>query len=272
VYSLRTTDTATRRRHVDGYSEAVDTARVSEVTDISLLDWIPNLWRGLQLTLLATVLGALLMGLIAVVLGLMLRSQRRLVRAPARIVVEFFRGTSLLIQLWWMFYALPLLGISFEPLAISVIALGMNYGAYGAEVVRGSINAVPGPQWEAGIALSLSPWRRMRRVIWPQAVALMIPSFNNLFIQLLKSTPLLLVVTLTDLMYYGEQYRVTTQDTSIYLVMLGIYFVMTYAFTFLFTLAEIRANKRLGRHEGFMSIFRSLRVTREPGDQKVGAL
>jgi polar amino acid transport system permease protein len=267
VYSLRRTDAATRRRRVDGYSEAVHTARVSEVTDISLLDWTANLWRGFQLTMLATVLGALLMGLIAVVLGLMLRSDRLLVRGPARIVVEFFRGTSLLIQLWWMFYALPLLGISFEPLAIGVITLGMNYGAYGAEVVRGSINAVPGPQWEAAIALSLSPWRRMRRVIWPQAVALMIPSFNNLFIQLLKSTPLLFVITLTDLMYYGEQFRITTQDTSIYLVLLGIYFVMTYAFTFLFTLAEIRANKRLGRHEGFMSIFRSLRVTREPDDE-----
>jgi polar amino acid transport system permease protein len=238
----------------------------------TLLDWTGNLWSGLQLTLLATVLGALLMGVISVVLGLMIRSRRLSVRAPARIVVEFFRGTSLLIQLYWLFYALPLLGILLDPLAVGVVALGMNFGAYGAEVVRGSLNAVPAPQWEAATALSLSPMRRMRRVIWPQAVALMIPSFNNLFIQLLKSTPLLFVVTLTDLMYFGDQYRLLTQDNSIYIVMLVIFFVLNYAFTLLFTAAEIRANKRLGRHEGFASIFRSLRVAREPDDEKVRVL
>jgi polar amino acid transport system permease protein len=242
---------------------------VNSVTDTpTLLDWTGNLWSGFQLTLLATVLGALLMGVISVVLGLMVRSERLVVRGPARIVVEFFRGTSLLIQLWWMYYALPLLGLRLDTLAVGVVALGMNYGAYGAEVVRGSLNAVPREQWEAAVALNLPPWRRMRRVIWPQAVALMIPSFNNLFIQLLKSTPLLFAITLTDLMYYGEQYRFATgDDTVIYLVLLGIYFVMTYAFTFLFTAAEVQANKRLGRHEGFASIFRSLRVTREPDDQ-----
>jgi polar amino acid transport system permease protein len=245
---------------------------VNAVTNTpTLLDWTGNLWSGFQLTLLATVLGALLMGVISVVRGLMVRSRRRSVRAPARIVIEFFRGTSLLIQLWWLFYALPLLGISFEPLAIGVIALGMNYGAYGAEVVRGSLNAVPRTQWEAAIALNLHPWRRMQRVIWPQAVALMIPSFNNLFIQLLKSTPLLFVITLTDLMYYGDQFRNNTLDNSIYLVLLVIYFLLTYAFTFLFTLAEVRANTKLGRHEGFASIFKSLRVTREP-DEEVGLL
>lgn len=237
------------------------------VTDTpTLLDWTGNLWAGFQLTLLATVLGALLMFVISVVLGLMVRSRRLAVRGPARIVIEFFRGTSLLIQLWWMFYALPLLGIAFDPLAIGIIAFGMNYGAYGAEVVRGSLNAVPRAQWEAGIALNLSPLQRMWRVVWPQAVPLMIPAFNNLFIQLLKSTPLLFTITLTDFMYYGEQYRLATQDTSIYLVMLAVYFVLTYIFTFFFTVGEVQANKRLGRHAGFASIFKSLRVTNEPDE------
>ena len=232
----------------------------------TLLDWTGNLWSGFQLTLAATVLGALLMFVISVILGLMVRSKRLAIRGPARIVVEFFRGTSLLIQLWWMFFALPLLGIAIDPFAIGVIAFGMNYGAYGAEVVRGSLNAVPRAQWEGAIALNLSPAQRMRRVIWPQAVPLMIPAFNNLFIQLLKSTPLLFTITLTDFTYYGEQYRLATQDTSIYLVMLAVYFVLTYIFTFFFTVGEVQANKRLGRHAGFASIFKSLRVTREPDE------
>lgn len=230
-----------------------------------------NFLDGLQITLIATVLGALLMFVISVVLGLMARSRRLLVRGVARTIIEFFRGTSLLVQLWWFFYALPLMGFILDPLFCGVLALGLNYGAYGAEVVRGSINAVPRPQWEASIALSLSPWVRMRRVIWPQAVALMIPSFNNLFIQLLKSTPLLYSITLLDLMNYGDAFRLNGGDAGlIYAVLLLIYFVLTYTFTFLFTIAEMRANKRLGRHEGFASIFKSLRVTREP-DQGVEA-
>jgi polar amino acid transport system permease protein len=241
---------------------------VRSVTDTpTLLDWTGNLWSGFQLTLLATVLGALLMFVISVILGLMVRSRRLAVRGPARIVIEFFRGTSLLIQLWWMFFALPLLGIAIEPLAIGIIAFGMNFGAYGAEVVRGSLNAVPRAQWEGAVALNLSPWHRMRRVIWPQAVPLMIPAFNNLFIQLLKSTPLLFTISLLDFLYYGEQFRLNTQDSSIYLVMLAVYFVLTYIFTFMFTIGEVQANKRLGRHEGFASIFKSLRVTREPDEE-----
>lgn len=227
-----------------------------------------NFLDGLQITLIATVLGALLMFVISVVLGLMARSRRLLVRGVARTIIEFFRGTSLLVQLWWFFYALPLMGFILDPLFCGVLALGLNYGAYGAEVVRGSINAVPRPQWEASIALSLSPWVRMRRVIWPQAVALMIPSFNNLFIQLLKSTPLLFTITLTDLMFVGDALRQAgTNEGIIYGFLLVVYFVLTYAFTLVFSAAEVRANKRLGRHAGFGSVFRSLRATRAADDE-----
>jgi polar amino acid transport system permease protein len=231
-----------------------------------------NFLEGLQTTLVATVLGALLMFVIAVVLGLMARSRRLFVRGAARTVIEFFRGTSLLVQLWWFFYALPLMGLILDPLFCGVLALGLNYGAYGAEVVRGSINAVPREQWEATVALSLSPWQRMRRVIWPQAVALMIPSFNNLFIQLLKSTPLLFTITLTDLMFVGDALRLAGMDEGvIYGFLLIVYFVLTYAFTLVFSAAEVRANKRLGRRTGFGSVFRSLRATRA-ADEEVSTL
>jgi polar amino acid transport system permease protein len=222
-----------------------------------------NFLSGLQITLLATVLGTVLMLVLSIVLGLMARSHRLLVRGFARTVIEFFRGTSLLVQLWWLFYALPLMGLILDPLFCGVLALGLNYGAYGAEVVRGSINAVPRPQWEAAIALSLSPWHRMRRVIWPQAIALMIPSFNNLFIQLLKSTPLLFTITLTDFMFVADSLRLSgTDEAVIYTAVLLVYLILAYAFTLLFSAAEVRANKRLGRHEGLVSVFRSLRATR----------
>lgn len=225
----------------------------------TLLDWTGNLWDGFQVTVLVTILGALLMFALSFVLGMMSRSEHLLVRGVARVVIEFFRGTSLLIQLFWLFFALPLLGIRLDPIFAGVLALGLNYGAYGAEVVRGSINAVPAPQWEAAIALNLSRWQRMRRVIWPQAVALMIPAMNNLFIQLLKSSPLLYAITVVDLLNRGEAFRFAGGNVAaIYTTLLVIYFLLAYFFTFLFSLAEMRAKAKLGRHEGVVSTLKQL--------------
>lgn len=231
----------------------------------TLLEWAPNLWRGLQTTLLVTVLGALLMFALSFVLGMMARSQHLLVRGVARTVIEFFRGTSLLIQLFWFYFALPLLGVRLDPILAGVLALGLNYGAYGAEVVRGSINAVNPTQWEAAIALNLSRFRRMRRVIWPQAVVLMIPAMNNLFIQLLKSTPLLFAISVTDLLTMGEAYRFQGGSVAaIYSVLLLIYLVTAYFFTFLFGLAEVRGKAKLGQHEGVASALRDLIRSKSP--------
>ncbi|NIJ10900.1 polar amino acid transport system permease protein [Saccharomonospora amisosensis] len=223
----------------------------------TLFDWTGNLVSGLGVTLLITALGTALMLVVSIVLGLLARSQRLPVRGMARTIIEFFRGTSLPIQLWWLFFALPLLGIKFDAVFVGVLAFGLNYGAYGAEVVRGSINSVPRTQWEAAIALNLSPWQRMTRVIWPQAIALMIPSMNNLFIQLLKSTPLLYTISLVDLMTMGESFRFAGgNETVMYLALMVIYFILAYAVTFLSNMAEIVAKSKLGRHEGLRSVFR----------------
>ncbi|MPZ64156.1 MAG: ABC transporter permease subunit [Pseudonocardiaceae bacterium] len=227
----------------------------------TLQDWIPNLLRGLELTVLLTVLGSILMLLLSVVLGLAARSQRRWLRGSARTVIEFFRGTSLLVQLFWLFYALPQLGIRFEPLLVGVLALGLNYGAYGSEVVRGSLNAVPAAQWEAATALNMSPWQRMRRVIWPQAVVLMLPPFNNLLIQLLKGTPLVIAISLVDLFAVGEAFR--TGGGNVYLMYLvvlpAIYLALAYTMTFGMNLLEAAAKARLGQGRGLRDAFANLR-------------
>ncbi|MGH3904529.1 MAG: amino acid ABC transporter permease [Pseudonocardiaceae bacterium] len=227
----------------------------------TLSEWIPNLWRGLQLTVLLTVLGAILMLLVSVVLGLAVRSRKLWLRGAARTVVEFFRGTSLFIQLFWLFFALPQLGIRFEPLLVGVLALGLNYGAYGSEVVRGSLNAVPAAQWEAATALNLSPWQRMRRVIWPQAVVLMLPPFNNLLIQLLKGTPLVITIALVDLFTMGDFFRRAGGDVILmYLVVLPvIYLALAYTMTFIMNLLEVAAKARLGQGRGLRDAFANLR-------------
>lgn len=217
----------------------------------TLLDWTDNLLHGLWITVLVTVLGAILMLLISVVLGLAARSGRLWLRGGARTIIEFFRGTSLLVQLWWLFFALPLLGIRFEPLVVGVLALGLNFGAYGSEVVRGSLNAVPTAQWEAATALNMSHWQRMRRVIWPQAMALMIPPFNNLLIQLLKSTPLVYTIALVDLTATAESFRFAGGSTAvIYGVLLAVYLALAYAITFGMNLLEAAVRARLGRGGG----------------------
>lgn len=227
-------------------------------TQITLIDWIPNLWRGLQLTLLITGLSILLMLALSIILGVMARTPAVWVRAIARTIIEFFRGTSLVIQLFWMYFALPiLLGVRLDAVLVGVIAFGLNFGAYGAEVVRGSLNAVPRAQWEAATALNFTAWQRMRKVIWPQAIVLMIPPMNNLLIQLLKSTPLLTAISLVDVMAMGQGFINRTGDPALmYLVLMVIYFVIAYVITFISRGAETFAKARLGRHAGLRSIFR----------------
>ena len=124
---------------------------------------MPLILDGVKVTVLASALGGLLALLISFVFGIAQTVKLAVVRILARIFVEFFRGTSLVVQLFWLAFVLPQLpypfGFRLEPLVIGVLALGLNYGAYGAEVVRGSIGSVPKGQYEALSALSLSPVR-----------------------------------------------------------------------------------------------------------------
>ncbi|MGW1440881.1 ectoine/hydroxyectoine ABC transporter permease subunit EhuC [Streptomyces griseus] len=224
-----------------------------------LFEEFPRVRSGLWVTLQATVLGALLAGVLAFALGLMAGSRLLLARGVSRVVVEFFRGTSLYIQLFWLYYAMPLLtGYELTPVICGVVAFGLNFGAYGAEVVRGAINSVPRGQYEAAIALNLSPSRRLWKVILPQAWVQMIPSFTNLLIQLLKATPLLWLISAADLMTVIQQLRDRTGETlTAYLTLLAAYFVLAYALTMLMNLLERSAKRRLGLDIGARSLFKN---------------
>ncbi|MEW9512326.1 ectoine/hydroxyectoine ABC transporter permease subunit EhuC [Streptomyces bacillaris] len=224
-----------------------------------LADEFPQVRSGLWVTLQATVLGALLALVLAFALGLAAGSRLLLVRGVSRVVVEFFRGTSLYIQLFWLYYAMPLLtGYELTPVICGVVAFGLNFGAYGAEVVRGAVNSVPRAQYEAAIALNLSPFRRLWKVILPQAWVQMIPSFTNLLIQLLKATPLLWLISAADLMTVIQTLRDRTGETlTAYLTLLAAYFVLAYALTMLMNLLERSAKRRLGLETGATSLFKS---------------
>ncbi len=147
---------------------------------------------------------------IALVAGLMKLSDNALIRTPAVVYIEIFRGTSLLVQLYWIFFVLPLFGITLEKFTAGFVAVGMNLGAYGAELVRGGIQSVPKGQWEAAYALSMSPARRMWRIILPQALVNMLPPWGNLLIELLKGTALVSLISVADLMFEAKQINGST--------------------------------------------------------------
>ncbi|MFD0315224.1 ectoine/hydroxyectoine ABC transporter permease subunit EhuC [Streptomyces flavalbus] len=212
-------------------------------------DHLPDVWSGLWVTVSATVFGAAVALALSFVFGFMANSRPVLVRGTSRVIVEFFRGTSLYVQLFWLYYAFPLMfGYELTPLFCGVLAFGMNYGAYGSEVVRGALNAVPKAQWEAALALNMTPAQRMRRVILPQAWVQMIPPFTNLLIQLLKCTPLLWLISAAELTSVVQQMRDRTGETTwAYVTLLVIYFVLAYALTLLMNLLERHAKSRLGR-------------------------
>lgn len=155
-------------------------------------------------------LSALFAILFALIAGLMKLSENRLIRIPAVVYIEIFRGTSLLVQLYWIFFVLPLFGIVLDKFTAGFLAVAMNLGAYGAELVRGGIQSVPKGQWEAAYSLSMSPAKRMWRVILPQALVNMLPPWGNLLIELLKGTALVSLISVADLMFEAKQINGST--------------------------------------------------------------
>lgn len=209
------------------------------------------LLEGLPETVIAAVGGIALTIVLSFVAGLALLSRSRVVRGVTRVYVEAFRGTSEVVQLFWLYFVLPILvGIQLVPLFAGVLVLGLNHGAYGAEIVRGAVQSVPRAQYEGAIALNLSPAQRMRRVILPQAVVEMLPPLNNLFIQLLKSTAILSLITVPEVTRQGREVLVPNFGPDIVLIfaaMLVIYLVLAVLITVAMRLAERVAAAKVGR-------------------------
>ncbi|MGW3467814.1 ectoine/hydroxyectoine ABC transporter permease subunit EhuC [Saccharopolyspora sp. NPDC000995] len=194
-----------------------------------ILPFLPLLLNGLLITLALTAVGIVITVVVAFAAGLCRMSRRRWLSWPAGVFIEIFRGTSMLVQLFWLFFALPFFGVQLVPFAAAVLALGLNEGAYGAEIVRGAITALPRGQREGAIALSLTPYQRLRFVILPQAIPAMIPPFGNVFVDLLKNTSLVSLVTVADLTFRAQMVRATTGATAaVFGTILVLYFIVAY--------------------------------------------
>ncbi|MEX6507280.1 ectoine/hydroxyectoine ABC transporter permease subunit EhuC [Jiella sp. M17.18] len=209
------------------------------------LAYIPPLLQGAEVTAEIAVVSTLLGALFAFVFGIGKTSRSRAIRWISVVYIEIFRGTSLLVQLFWLYFALPLAGqaigvdLRFSPITVGILALALNIGAYGAEVVRGALQAVDPDQYEAATALNFTHRQALFRIALPQAIPEMMPTFGNLAVQNLKDTALVSLISLADLAYKAEQIRNFSQDSvTVYSLVLVMYFAMALVLTAFMKLLE----------------------------------
>ncbi|GAB2726455.1 amino acid ABC transporter permease [Nocardia thraciensis] len=219
--------------------------------------YLERIEAGLPFTIWATVGGIALTVVLSFAAGIAMLSRWRAARAVARVYVESFRGSSEVVQLFFFAVAVPIfLGIRLGAtaqslLVIGIVVLGLNHGAYGAEIVRGAINSVPKAQVEGAIALNLSAPQRLWRVVLPQATVEMLPSFNNLFIQLMKATAILSFIAVPEIFKKADELRAVPAFARelglIYAMELVVYLALAVLITIVMRSLERLAARRVGR-------------------------
>lgn len=177
-----------------------------------------------------TLIGSLPLGLIV---GLALISRFRLLKAILRFYVWLMRGTPLLLQLIFVFYGLPLVGLTLGRFDAALFAFILNYTAYFAEIFRGGLQSIDKGQYESAKVLRLTYWQTIRKIVTPQVVKIVLPSIGNEVINLVKDSSLVYVIGIGDLLRAGNV--ATSRDvTLVPLVMVGVvYLVMTAVLTFI---------------------------------------
>lgn len=196
---------------------------------------------GLGVTALITVVALVIALVVGLGVGLARLTPHRPIRWAGTAFVEVFRGTSELVQLFWAFFALPLLtGYQLTPLAAACLVFGLNHGAYVSEIVRSALLAVPHEQREAVVALNLPPRQAFTRVILPQAIPRMLPPLGNQGIDLLKATSIVSLITVADLTFRAQQIRTLTGQT---IESFGVIFVLYFVLSSLLGFAVKRAQR-----------------------------
>ncbi|CAM5532756.1 MULTISPECIES: ectoine/hydroxyectoine ABC transporter permease subunit EhuD [Streptomyces] len=189
-------------------------------------EFMPYFWDGLLVTLQILVLGSLISFVLGLVWALLMRVPSRWVTWPVGGVTEFIRNTPLLVQLFFLFYVLPEWGVTFSALTTGVVAIGLHYSTYTMQVYRAGIEAVPVGQWEAATALNLPLRRTWTAVILPQAVRRVVPALGNYVISMLKDTPLLMAITVLEMLgearLFSQQHFQFTEPLTV----IGLAFIV----------------------------------------------
>lgn len=219
-----------------------------------MAELIPLLLQGAWITIQITLIGSILAIVVAILAALGRLSPWRPLRWFCVAYIELFRGTSLLVQLFWLFFVLPLppFNVELSAYTVAIVGLGLHIGAYGAEVMRGAIGSVAKGQYEASTALNMTPSTRFRRIILPQALLAAIAPGTNLLIELLKNTSLVSLITLSDLTFRARQLDQATFETlEIFSLTLLLYFILAQAINFAMRGVERRLSR--GRLRGGLS-------------------
>jgi polar amino acid transport system permease protein len=200
-----------------------------------------QLAHGALVTLQITFFAQIVVVVMSFVIALMRLSPWRALRWVATVYVEILRGISALVLLFYLFFILPLFGISLSPMTTGVLGLGLTFSAYGSEIVRSALSNVSRGQRDALRALDFDSVTAFRRIVLPQALPFMLPPMGNQLVELLKTTSLVSLITLTDLTFAGGQLVTTLgQQTLIWSIVLVCYFVMAWPLSWLVKRYELR--------------------------------
>jgi polar amino acid transport system permease protein len=205
---------------------------------------VPKLLEGVKITILATILAYAVAVVAGLGIALARRSRYRILARPLAFASVFIRGTPLLVQLYFLFYVLPGIGIKLSPLMAGVLGLGLHYATYTAEVYRAGIDNVPRGQWEAAKACNLTAAQTWLAVVLPQAVPPMLPAFANYFVAMFKETPILSAITVLELMNQARSIANSSYRYIEPITLVGLFFLVLS----LFSVAGLRyLERKLGR-------------------------
>ncbi|MGH2401866.1 MAG: amino acid ABC transporter permease [Candidatus Limnocylindria bacterium] len=204
----------------------------------------PFILQGAGITVLVSVLSIILGTTLAIIGALGRLSTNAVIYAVASLYVSLVRGTPLLVQIFFAYYALPQAGIVLDPIPTGIAALGFNYGAYMTEIFRAGIQAVAGGQREAAQALGMRESQIFRRIVLPQAVRIVTPAIGNEFIAMIKDSSLVSIITVQELLWRAQRVgRAEFQTIPAILIAALAYWVLT----ILFSIFQERLERRMAR-------------------------
>lgn len=213
-----------------------------------IIDSLPSLLKATLMTILLAAISiiiALVLGFFAAIVRIL---KVRILNGIATAYVSIIRGTPLLVQIFVIYYGLPQIGISLDPISSGVVALSLNAGAYLSESFRAAILAVDNGQMEASLSMGMTYSQALRRIILPQSLRIAIPTLSNTFIVLIKDTSLVSVITVTELLQMSSLIIAKTfEPLTIYLVAAAIYWILITFFTTILDKLEVRTSKYLVR-------------------------
>ena len=189
-------------------------------------DVLPQLAKGLIVTIEATVVASILAYILGLAIAIIKMSKNKFNRLSIYWITEFVRRTPILVQLYVVFYVLPDFGIFLEAFTCGVLVLGIHFSTYTSEVFRAGIDNVPKGQWEAAKSLNYNPYQTWKNIILPQAIPPMIPPLANYLITMFKETPLLAAITVVELFRAADQYSNSHYKYLEPMTLVGVFFLI----------------------------------------------